>query len=213
VLAWISSQVTPAWTTRYFAVVLGAIIIVAARGLVTSGRLGMVALVAVIFVWTGYSAHPDKENARQLAQQLLPGMHHNELVLTTHPEQVPVLRYYFGPEARYANTFGPVADPQVFDWVDAVSRLEATPVKQSEDALVRSVGVGENFVVITPVFRDYRAWDAKWTQLVWEKAVIWTHVLQTDPRLDQVQHVSSNEIAAHLNFFKPLQGFVYRRVR
>ena len=120
VLAWISSQVTPAWTTRYFAVVLGALIVVAARGLVTAGRLGLIALVAVIFIWTGYSAHPDKENARQLAQQLLPGMHQDELVLTTHPEQVPVLRYYFGPSFRYANTFGPVQDPQVFDWVDAV---------------------------------------------------------------------------------------------
>jgi len=212
-LAWIESQFSPAWTTRYFAVVLGAIIVVAARGLVTAGRLGLIALIAVIFVWTGFSAHPDKENARQLAQQLKPGMHHAELVLTTHPEQVPVLRYYFGPEFRYANTFGFVSDPQVFDWADAVSRLRNTAAKQTENELVDSVGVGENIIVITPVFRDYRAWDAKWTKLVWEKATLWTHILETDPRLDQVQHVSSNEIAAHLNFFKPLQGFVYRRVR
>jgi mannosyltransferase len=212
-LAWIESQFSPAWTTRYFAVVFGAIIVVAARGLVTSGRLGLIALVAVIFIWTGFSAHPDKENARQLAQQLKPGMHERELVLTTHPEQVPVLRYYFGPEFRYANTFGPVSDPQLFDWADAVSRLEATPAKETEDALVRSVRPGETFVVITPVFRDYRAWDAKWTKAVWEKATEWTHLLQTDPRLDQIQHVSTNEIADHLNFFKPLQGFVYRRVR
>jgi hypothetical protein len=213
VLAWVASQITPAWTTRYFAVVLGALVILAARGLVTSGRLGIVALVAVIFVWTGYSAHNDKENARQLAQVLKPGLTKGELVLTTHPEQVPVLRYYFGPDARYANTFGPVKDPQVFDWVDAVSRLEATPAKQTEDALVKTVPAGQDFVVITPVFRDYRAWDAKWTKLVWQKAVEWTHILETDPRLDQVQHVSTNEIADHLNFFKPLQGFVYRRVR
>ncbi|HEV2593115.1 MAG TPA: glycosyltransferase family 39 protein [Gaiellaceae bacterium] len=213
VLAWISSQVTPAWTTRYFAVVLGALVVVAARGLVTAGRLGLIALIAVIFIWTGYSAHNDKENARQLAAQLVPGMHEGELVLTTHPEQVPVLRYYFGPEFRYANTFGPVQDPQVFDWVDAVSRLENTPAKATEDALVRTVKPGQSFVVITPVFRDYCAWDAKWTETVWKQAVIWTHILETDPRLDQVQHVSTNEIADHLNFFKPLQGFVYRRVR
>jgi mannosyltransferase len=210
-LAWISSQVSPAWTTRYFAVVLGALLLVAARGLVAAGRLGLIALVAVIFIWTGYSAHPDKENARQLAAVLLPEVHQHELILTTHPEQVPVLRYYFGPTVRYANTFGPVGDPQVFDWVDAVSRLEATPAQQTLDALVRSVKPGREFVVITPVFRDYRAWDARWTKLVWEKATLWTHLLQTDPRLQLVQHVSTNEIALHLNYFKPLQAFVYRR--
>jgi len=67
-------------------------------------------------------------------------------------------------------------------------------------------------VVVTPVFRDYRAWDAQWTKLVWEKARIWTYLLSTDPRIQQVDHVQSNEIALHLNFFKPLQAFVYRRL-
>jgi len=62
------------------------------------------------------------------------------------------------------------------------------------------------------VFRDYRAWDAQWTKLVWEKARIWTYLLSTDPRIQQVDHVQSNEIALHLNFFKPLQAFVYRRL-
>ena len=210
--AWLSSQVTPAWTTRYFAVVLGPIVLLAARGLETAGRLGLIALIAVIFIWTGYSAHPDKENARQIAAALEPRMHPGELVLTTHPEQVPVLRYYFGRDRHYANTFGPVKDPQVFDWVDAVSRLKATPAKPMLDKLIAGLAPGEEFVVVTPVFRDYRAWDAQWTKLVWEKARIWTYLLSTDPRIQQVDHVQSNEIALHLNFFKPLQAFVYRRL-
>jgi hypothetical protein len=212
-LAWLSSQITPAWTTRYFAVVLGALVLLSARGLVVSGRLGLIALVAVIFIWTGYSAHPDKENARQIAAALLPRLKPGELILTTHPEQVPVLRYYFGRDRRYANTFGPVRDPRVFDWVDAVSRLRATPALTTLDSLIRTVKPGQEFVVVTPVFRDYRAWDAKWTNLVWQKAREWTLLLQTDPRLEQVDHVQSNEIALHLNYFKPLQAFVYRRLR
>jgi len=140
--AWLSSQVTPAWTTRYFAVVLGPIVLLAARGLETAGRLGLIALIAVIFIWTGYSAHPDKENARQIAAALEPRMHPGELVLTTHPEQVPVLRYYFGRDRHYANTFGPVKDPQVFDWVDAVSRLKATPAKPMLDKLIAGLAPG-----------------------------------------------------------------------
>ncbi len=211
-LAWIASQISPAWTTRYFAVVLGALVLLGARGLVAAGRLGLIALVAVIFIWTGYSAHPDKENARQIAAVLAPRLHPGELVISTHPEQVPVLRYYFGPGLRWANTLGWVHDDQVFDWADAVSRLKATPPKATLDRLLATVRPGHEFVVVTPVFRDYRAWDAKWTKLVWLKSRRWTYLLQTDPRLRLVEHVSTNEIALHLNYFKPLQAFVYRRL-
>jgi len=209
-LAWVASQISPAWTTRYFAVVVGAVLLVAARGLVEARRLGLIALVLIIFVWTGYSAHNDKENARQIAASLTtqPG----ELLISTHPEQIPVLRYYFGPSLRYANTFGPVKDPQVFNWADAVSRLRATPPQQTLDKLLATVPKGQDFIVITPVFRDYRAWDAKWTKLVWQTSTVWTSLLQHDARVQEVGHVSTNEIALHLNYFKPLQAFVYRQL-
>ena len=211
-LAWIASQISPAWTGRYFAVLLGTLVLLGARGLVAAGRLGLIALVAVIFIWGGYSAHPDKENARQIAAVLKPHVHPGELVISTHPEQVPVLRYYFGPGLRWATTLGPVRDDQVFDWVDAVPRLRATAPAPTLERLLRTVRPGHEFIVVTPIFRDYRAWDAKWTKLVWQKATLWTHLLQTDPRLELVQHVSTNEIALHLNYFKPLQAFVYRRL-
>ncbi|HKU58851.1 MAG TPA: glycosyltransferase family 39 protein [Gaiellaceae bacterium] len=209
-LAWVASQVSPAWTTRYFAVVVGALLLVAARGLVEARRLGLIALVLVLFVWMGYSAHNDKENARQLAAALT--THPGELLISTHPEQIPVLRYYFGPTLRYANTFGPVKDPQVFNWADAVSRLRATPAQPTLNSLIATVPKGQDFIVITPVFRDYRAWDAKWTKLVWQTSTVWSSLLQHDSQVQEVGHVATNEIALHLNYFKPLQAFVYRRL-
>jgi mannosyltransferase len=212
-LAWLSSQVSPAWTTRYFAVVLGPLVLLAARGLVRAERLGLVAMVAVIFLWTGYSAHPDKENARQLAAALAPTMHSGELVVSTHPEQVSVLRYYLGPGLRWATSLGPVDDSQIFDWRDAVSRLQAARPKPTLDGLLASVQPGREFVVVTPVFRDYRAWNAKWTKLVWQRSLQWSALLQTDRRVRLVSRVSTNEIALHINYFKPLQAFVYRRLR
>ena len=39
-LAWLASQISPAWTTRYFAVVLGPILLVGARGLVAPAHGG-----------------------------------------------------------------------------------------------------------------------------------------------------------------------------
>ncbi len=211
VVAWLSSQISPSWTVRYFAVVVGPLLLLAARGVVRSGRFGVAALVVVVFFWIGYSVRNDKEDARAIASelgQLQPG----ELVVSTHPEQVPVLRYYLGPGLRFATTLGPVSDQRAFDWVDAVGRLRRTAPKPTLDRLIASVPRGREFVVIAPVFRDYRAWRAKWTKLVWRKSQAWSRLLQADPRLRLERHIAVDEIAIHRNYFKPLQAYVYRRV-
>ena len=211
VVAWLSSQISPSWTVRYFAVVVGPLLLLAARGIVRSGRFGIAALAVVLFFWIGYTVRNDKENARAIASALGP-LHPGELVVSTHPEQVPVLRYYLGPGLRFATTLGPVTDQRAFDWVDAVGRLRRTAPRPTLDRLIASVPRGGELVVITPVFRDYRAWRAKWTKLVWQKSQAWTRLLQADPRLRLVRHVATDEIAIHRNFFKPLQAYVYRRV-
>jgi hypothetical protein len=213
VLAWLVAQVSPAWTTRYFAIVVGPLLLLGARGLIHARRLGLFALVAVIFLWTGYALHDDKSNAKQVASRLARSLHPGELVVSTHPEQVPVLRHYFGPGYRWATTLGPVPDAQVFDWRDAVDRLQDADPRTTLDSLLATVRPGGEFVVVTPVFRDYRAWRSKWTRLVWQKSILWTDYLKTDPRLGIVRHVSSDEIAQEINYFKPLQAFVFLRVR
>jgi mannosyltransferase len=210
-LAWLLSQLSPAWATRYFAVVLGPLLLLASRGLVRAGRLGTAALVAVAFLWAGYSVKDNKENAHQVSAALAPSLRAGELVISTHPEQVPLLRHYLGARLRFATTLGRVADPQLFDWRDAVDRLRAARPRPTLDAFLETVPPGGEFVVVTPVFRDYRAWRAQWTRLVWQRSVEWTALLQRDPRLQLVRHVSSDEIALHRNYFKPLQAFVYRR--
>jgi hypothetical protein len=212
VAAFIASQLSPAWTARYFAVIFGPVLLLGARGLVRAQRFGLVGLVVVVFLWSFYSVRNDKENARQITGALAPYIHPGELIISTHPEQVPVLRYYVGPGERWATTLGPVRDPQVFDWRDAVSRLQATRAKPTLDELLSTVPRGQEFIVIAPVFRDYRAWRAQWTRLVWEKSGAWTWLLQRDPRVKLVAHIATDEIAVRKNYFKPLQAFVYRRV-
>ena len=80
------------------------------------------------------------------------------------------------------------------------------------DQTVAAVRPGAEFVVVTPVFRDYRAWNATWTHLVWQTSTAYTSALQRDPRVRLVHHVSTDEIALQHNYFKLLQAFVYRRV-
>jgi mannosyltransferase len=213
VAAFVSSQISPAWTTRYFAVLFGPIALLAAQGVVRAQRLGFATLVAVVFLWVGYTVHNDKENARGITAGVKPYLTPGELIISTHPEQTPVLRYYLGAGYRWATTLGPTPDPHIFDWRDAVSRLRATEARPTLDGLLATVPRGKEFVVIAPVFRDYRAWRAKWTKLVWRKATAWNWILAHDPRFVVVAHVVSDEIALKENYFKPLQAFVYRRLR
>jgi hypothetical protein len=213
-IGWVLSFMTPEWTGRYFAALLGPLLVVAARGLVRADRLvAAAALVFILFLWVGAPQKDSKENARQVAAGLRGTLHPGELVISGQPEQVPVLRYYLGPRLRYANTLGPVPDPQIFDWRDAVSRLRAADPKRLLDAELRTVRPGEQFVLVTPVFRDYRAWRAKWTKLVWLRASAWRGLLAADPRVRLVRHVWTDEIARKVNYFKPLQAFVYERLR
>lgn len=211
-LAWLSAQFSPAWTTRYFAVVLGPVLLISARGLVRAERRGLVALAAVLFLWAGFSVRDDKENARQIMSGVSGFMHPGELVVSTHPEQVPVLRYYLGGDYRWATTMGPIPDARIFDWRDAVDRLRASNPQKRVDQTIAAVRPGAEFVVVTPVFRDYRAWNATWTHLVWEKSMAYTSALQRDSRVRLIHDVATNEIALRHNYFKPLQAFVYRRV-
>jgi hypothetical protein len=210
--AWVTSQISPAWTPRYFAVVLGPAVLLAATAIVRARRLGLVALVVVLFLWWGFSVKDDKENAKEITARLAPSLHAGELVISTHPEQVPVLRYYLGSGLRFATTLGPVTDTQVFDWRDAVDRLEAAAPQRTLDGLLATVPRGGEFVVISPVFRDYRAWKAPWTRLVWRKAEQWNALLARDPRLQVEHHILTDEIAVKRNYFKPLQAVVYRRI-
>ncbi|MEJ7714611.1 MAG: hypothetical protein WKF40_02435 [Thermoleophilaceae bacterium] len=50
-IAWLFSQISPAWTTRYLGVALGPIFLLAAFGLSRAGYLGMVALVIILGIW------------------------------------------------------------------------------------------------------------------------------------------------------------------
>jgi mannosyltransferase len=188
-------------------------LLLGARGFERARGLGVAALVALVFLFAGYSVRNDKENAKGITAGVKPYLKTGELVISTHPEQTPVLRYYLGAGYRWATTLGPTADPHIFDWRDAVSRLRRTKARETLDGLLATVPRGGEFVVITPVFRDYRAWRATWTKLVWRKATAWMWLLEHDPRVVVVAHVASDEIALKKNYFKPLQAFVYRKTR
>jgi hypothetical protein len=212
-LAWLVSLFSPAWATRYFAVVVGPLLLIASAGLVRAGRVGLVALIAIGVLWSNYVITDNKENAREIVHGLAPYVHPGDLVLSTQPEQVPVLRYYLGPGLRFGTTLGAVPDPQVMDWRDALSRLKKVTPATDLEPLLATVKPGQDLIVVSPVFRDYRAWQARWTRLVYLTSQVWTQKIAHDPRFHQVAVIQSNEILQEQNYFKPLQAVVYVRSR
>ena len=183
--AWLASQVSPAWANRYVAVVVGPAILVVAVGLAHARRLGIVTLVILAVLWfePRIGALEGKDNTRQVATsvQYRP-VGEGDLVVSTHPERIPLLRYYMGDEFRYATSLGPVGDPRVFDWRSALERLEEARPTPTAEPLIESLESGQALILVQPIIRTH-SWRAPWTTVVRRRAAQWEEVLDTDPRL------------------------------
>jgi MFS family permease len=185
-LAWATSQISPSWSPRYFAVLLGPVLLLGAAGMARAGRLGLVVLAILVVFWfnprTG--ALNSKSNAHKVAVMLRNQMRPGDLVVVAHPEQGPLMHYYLGgaDRLRWVNIAGPVADPAMFDWRDVLHRLHEAKARPTEDAYVRSLRPGQRMLMVFPVVRT-ASWGAPWTHLVKRRAWQWQHVLRRDHRL------------------------------
>jgi len=87
---------------------------------------------------------------------------------------------------------GPVEDPMVFDWRDALDRLKAARPTPTEDALVRTLRPGQKILAIFPIIRTAR-WGASWTSEVRTRSGQWQRVLDRDKRLSRTLAVPVTE--------------------
>ena len=108
VLAWIGSQLSPAWANRYLAAGVAPFLLLAAAGFAHAGRLGLVGLALVAVLWAIDGAPEEKSNVRDVAASIAPSLRPGDLVVATQPEQVSVLDYYLPDGLRYATLTGPV---------------------------------------------------------------------------------------------------------
>jgi mannosyltransferase len=185
--AWTVSQVTPAWATRYLGVLIGPVLLVAAAGLPRAGRLGAVALVIVLFPWALYTLDTQKSNADQLAARFETAVRPGDLILSTQPEQVPVLAYYFGHDKRYATPLGPVSETRVMDWRDVLGKLEAARPETTLEPLLEALPRGGRVLLVRPLVRSDDAWSAPWTELVRKRSEEWAFTLAVDERFKRTQ--------------------------
>jgi mannosyltransferase len=192
-VAWLVSQVSPAWTTRYLGVILGPLLLIGAVGLARSAKLGLVALVVILGIWAIPRTFglTNKSNAADLRNAAVPELHKGDLVISMQPEQGPLLAYHLerlggAPKLRFANPMGAVHNDRVMDWTDGYDRMKtATPAKNLEPLLAR-LPVGGRVLIVHPVTTRMDDWDAPWTELVRRRSAQWGGALAADKRFERV---------------------------
>jgi mannosyltransferase len=184
VLAWTLSQVSPAWANRYLAIALPPFLLLAAGGLANAGRLGLVGLLLVVVMWAQDTPPVEKSNVRAVAHAIGPSLAPGDLVISTQPETVPVLRYYLPDGLRYATLTGRMTDTGVWDWRDGVTRLEATSPQKDLRPLIDALPAGRRVALVEPITWTLNRWSAPWTKLVRIRSKEWAQFLSNDPRLE-----------------------------
>jgi mannosyltransferase len=181
-VAWLSSQVNPAYVPRYFAPVVASILLIAAFGCARAGMLGLGALVlSVVFLLNPSSvASSYKSDMRDVGGEMAPLLHPGDLVISGQPEQTPLAWYYLPDGLRYANTIGPVANPSYMNWVDADKRLKDADPQTTLSPLVASLKPGQQLLYVRPLTEGVKNWQAPWTELIRRRAAQWGAILQAD---------------------------------
>lgn len=189
--AWLFSQFSPAWTTRYLGVALGPVFLLAAYGLSRSGYLGIVALVIVLGIWaipkTG--GLKNKSNASDLGAAVEDKLKPGDLVITLQPEQAPLMDYTLRPGLEEATQLGQVKTQGVMDWRDAYEKLrDATPAENLTPLLDR-LPRSRRVLMVHPVTSTLSDWDAPWTSLVRRRAAQWGQAMELDRRFERDKSV------------------------
>jgi len=192
-VAWLFSQFSPAWTTRYLGVALGPIFLLAALGLARAGALGLVALVVILGIWSipRTSSLENKSNAADLGAAVEDTLKPGDLVITLQPEQAPLMDYTLPPGLDEATQLGEVEVQGVMDWRDAQERLEAATPEKNLTPLLDRLPRSRRVLLVHPVTNNNGDWDAPWTQLVRRRSAQWGQALEADPRFTREAAVPS----------------------
>jgi mannosyltransferase len=181
VLAWAASQVEPAWAPRYLAVLSGPVLLAAACGLAADRRWAAAPPVALAAAWLLAGPPAEKSNARAIAASVAVSIRPGDLVVSTQPEQVPVLYRYLPVGVTYLTPLGRPADPRLTDWRDALPRLRAGRAARVLAPRLWRLAPGRRVVLVTPV--EARSRRAPWSRAVRARTREWRAAIRADPRL------------------------------
>jgi mannosyltransferase len=180
ILAWAASQLTPAWSPRYFAPIVPPILLLLALGMSRAGIIGAGALIfACIFLSHPAAYAPaDKSDVQYLAYEVAPHLHKGDLVIVGQPEQVPLNYYYLPSGLRFSSTIGPVKDPTYMNWVKALHRYRDAVPSKVLPPMIKSLKAGQQVLFVRPLTEGNTDWDSPWTRLIRRSSAQWGAILQ-----------------------------------
>jgi len=176
------------WVARYFAPLLGALLLLATFLCARSGLVGLaVVLISCAFVANAASfVAPYKSDMSDISGELRHSLRPGDLVLSAQPEQTPLAWYYLPGGLRFATTLGPDSHPSYMNWDGAYSRLlHANPSRQLA-TLLSTLPSGHHLLYIRPLTEGQRAWSSEWAALVRRRAAQWGRLLASSPSLKAV---------------------------
>ena len=197
VVSWLSSLLEPAWAGRYFGVFLPPVFLLMALGLARERRRGMLALgLIALLAASPFSEFPgllptgptQKSNVRRSVLMVDHLVSPDDVVVSTQMEHIPLLRYYFGPELRYADPMGPVADPGIVDWRNATERMEAATPERGLLPLVDDMASGSHLFLVCPRSdsdEDEDEDDLDWFVTMEQHCLSWRNVLVDHPSMER----------------------------
>ena len=184
--AWLGSQIEPAWANRYFAVLLGPLVLAIAAVLSRGARLSAIALVGVAAIWLVNAPIAERSNVRTVAAEVTPVIRAGDVVASTQPEQVPVLSRYLPSGVLYVTPLGMVFDERVTDWRNGLDRLRAGKPGRDLLPLLGRLGPGRRILLVTPVPNRPLS-QSPWKRAIRARTREWHKVLSHDPRLREIE--------------------------
>lgn len=208
VLAWASSQAQPAWSARYLSVLSGPLLLATACALVMGRRWITVPLVAAFAFWLLTGPQAAKSNVRAVAGSVAVDVRPGDLVISTQPEQVPVLDRYLPAGVVYLTPLGIPADPRITDWRDALPRLRAGSAERRLIPRLRALAPGRRVLLVIPVSRHPNS-RAPWIRAVRARTREWRAAIRRDPHLRSLGGTSHPDPG---KFRSAVQGELYEVV-
>jgi mannosyltransferase len=197
-IALLYAKTTPAWAGRYLAVIVGPLIVLVAMGLARARGLGVVALVFVCCFWVLDPRPPSRDAKSNVGAVAHVFNHHTgptTLVLSTQPEQVPTLAYYMPQITRFGTPLGPVPDPRVVDWRNALVKFEQSSVRTVLAPMVRSLTPGQRVLLVIP---SSFVKSPEWMVLIHRASKRWLHYLEHDSRLRLIKTDALHQYSANV---------------
>lgn len=181
-VAWVASQIHPAYVSRYFAPVIPALLLLIAWGCARAKLVGLVGVaVAIVFLANPFTYAPKfKSDMREVAAEMAPYLRTGDEVVVGQPEQTPLAWYYLPGGLRFANTAGLVSDPRYMDWVQALHRLTHTNPQSTLATVVNRLSPGQDLLFIRPLTEGAQNWQAPWTLMVRRRSAQWGEYLTDD---------------------------------